>query len=74
MGPRAQHLSLHHLRPPVREMPYSNVPAGLTSKMDSCVKSLVSKGKTKKQAIAICYDSVVNGGVAKAANRRKGGS
>lgn len=54
-------------------MPYSNVPAGLTGKMDSCVKSVMKSGKTKQQAIAICYDSVVNGGVAKAAQKRKGG-
>jgi hypothetical protein len=53
-------------------MPYSNVPKALWPKMERCVASVKKQGKGKN-AYAICYDSIVNGGIADAANKRKGG-
>lgn len=54
-------------------MPYSNVPSALTTKMDRCVTRVQRQGKTKEQAIAICYKSVVTGGIARAATKAKKG-
>lgn len=51
-------------------MPYSNVPAGLTSKMERCVEKVMAGGKDKKAAIAICYKQVVGDGVRSAARER----
>lgn len=55
-------------------MPYSNVPAHLTAKMDRCVQKVKAQGKGKN-AYAICYASVVGSDVADAARSRlkKGG-
>jgi hypothetical protein len=55
-------------------MPYSNVPRPLWGKMEDCVAKVKAKGKGKN-AYAICYASVVGGGVAGAARSRmkKGG-
>ena len=55
-------------------MPYANVPKELWGKMDDCVAKV--KGKSGKNAYAICYASVVGHDVASAAKRRlakKGG-
>lgn len=56
-------------------MPYANVPKGLWDKMDRCVEQVKAKGNSKN-AYAICYASVVGGGVKAAAKDRmsKGGS
>lgn len=42
-------------------MPYANVPAHLTGKMDDCVSKIMAKnpGMSKGSAIAICHDSIV---------------
>lgn len=40
-------------------MPYSNVPEEKWGDMDSCVEKVMADGKTKEQAIAICYSSIV---------------
>jgi hypothetical protein len=42
-------------------MPYKNVPAELTGKMDSCVEQVMAQGKDKESAISICYASLVEG-------------
>lgn len=57
-------------------MPYANVPKGLWGKMDRCVEHVKSQGG-KKDPYAICYSSVVGGGVHEAAKKRmkkKGGN
>jgi len=40
-------------------MPYQNVPAELTGKMDDCVQKVMARGMEKERAIAICYASIV---------------
>lgn len=41
-------------------MPFPNVPANLTAKMDRCVKKVMAKGAVSKpRAIATCFNSVV---------------
>ena len=52
-------------------MPYANVPKALWGRMDRCVADVKAKGKGKN-AYAICYSSVVGGGIKKAARKRKG--
>ena len=43
-------------------MPYANVPKKLWPKMERCVKRVMEDGKTKEQAIAICYKSIMGKG------------
>lgn len=40
-------------------MPYNGVPQNLTEKMERCVKHVMSQGKAKENAIAICHTSLV---------------
>jgi hypothetical protein len=40
---------------------FSNVPQNLQSKMERCVQRVKADGKSKSQAIAICFESVVRG-------------
>ena len=54
-------------------MPYPNVPAALTGKMERCVQKVMAGGKSKKSAIAICYTQVVGKGIRDEVARRKGG-
>ena len=54
-------------------MPWSNVPKALWPKMERCVTDVQKKGHTKKEAIAICYTSIVSKGVEDVARRRKNG-
>lgn len=43
-------------------MPYQNFPPNIeTSKIDSCVNDVMAQGHPKESAIAICYNSLVNG-------------
>ena len=43
-------------------MPYDNVPSDKTDAMDKCVNDVMDKeGVDKESAIAICYESIVNG-------------
>jgi hypothetical protein len=54
-------------------MPYANVPKSLWPKMERCVAKVKAKGGGKN-AYAVCYSSIVGGGVAKAARKAsKGG-
>ena len=53
-------------------MPYDNVPKALWPKMERCVARVKAQGKGKN-AYAICYSSVVGGGVHEAASKRKKG-
>lgn len=56
-------------------MPYSNVPKPLWGKMDDCITKVKGKGHSEKEAVAICYTSVVGSSVASAARSqlKKGG-
>ncbi|KKM69254.1 hypothetical protein LCGC14_1452720, partial [marine sediment metagenome] len=40
---------------------FSNVPLRLQAKMERCVQDVKKQGRTKEQAIAICFNSVVRG-------------
>lgn len=40
-------------------MPYPGVPNNLTQKMERCVKDVMSKGKDKSTAIAMCHAQIV---------------
>lgn len=40
--------------------------------MESCVQSVQRGGKTKKQAIAICYSRIVGSSVSNEARKRAG--
>jgi hypothetical protein len=40
-------------------MPYPGVPSDKTDEMERCVKNLMSQGKDKSSAIAICHASIV---------------
>ena len=40
-------------------MPYNNLPESMWGKMDDCVKSVMADGKSKENAIAICYSSMM---------------
>lgn len=51
-------------------MPYANVPKRLWPKMERCVSKVKANSKGKN-AYAICYSSIVGGGVREAAKRRK---
>lgn len=42
-------------------MPYENVPDDKIDEMDACVEKVMSEGKDKEAAIAICYASIVEG-------------
>jgi len=51
-------------------MPYSGVPRALWPKMERCVEKVMSQGKDKHAAIAICHKSVVGDRVRAAARDR----
>lgn len=40
-------------------MPYPGIPEEKTADMESCVTKVMSEGKSKEQAIAICHDSIM---------------
>ena len=40
-------------------MPYNNIPESKWKDMDSCVKRVMSDGKSKSSAIAICHSSIM---------------
>ena len=50
---------------------FRNVPARLQDKMESCVQDVKKQGRTKQQAIRICFNSVVRGKELEMSNSRK---
>ena len=51
-------------------MPYDNVPKSLWGKMDRCVAQVKAKGGGV-DPYAVCYKSVVGGGIASAAKKKQ---